>query len=141
MFALNMEVGFYKNFNITGEASRATGCPGLVPTSEYNGAPIWGSPVEECDKARTSLIVEEFADDHDVWAEAFLNAWQRMQNNVENKDDLKEGPQSSWLGFYSLQGRVEVGDYANYIADNAPLVFTNPEANPTICGECDLRFS
>ena len=104
MFALNMEVGFYKNFSITGDASRATGCPGLVPTSEYNGAPIFGSPVEECDKARTALIVEEFADDHDVWADAFLNAWQRMQNNIENKDNLEDGPQSSWLGYYSLEG-------------------------------------
>ena len=45
-------------------------------------------------------IVEEFADDHDVWASSFLDAWERMQATGYN--DLKDAPQNSWLGYYTL---------------------------------------
>ena len=48
----------------------------------------------------TYQIVEEYAEDHDVWAADFLEAWQRMQAN--GYQDLKEAHQNSWLGYHSL---------------------------------------
>ena len=64
----------------------------------------------ECDKqdflvdGKTTFdIVEEFAEDHSVWAEAFLGAWQRMQELRQDPIDMKDGPASSWLGYSQLQ--------------------------------------
>ena len=69
---------------------------------------------------------------------------------------MYEGPQSSWLGYLTLADRVDIGDYANYIEQvkpssgiqfvnkifqNAPVVFTDPEADPKVCAECHRRFS
>ena len=48
-------------------------------------------------------IVEQFADDHDVWAKQFLGAWERMQRIGYNKKDLKVGPKNSWMGYYPLR--------------------------------------
>ena len=67
------------------------------------------SPVEKCPKndlkdengREIYKIVEDFADDHDVWAKAFLEAWPRMQS--VGYTDLKDGPENSWLGYYPLK--------------------------------------
>ena len=50
--------------------------------------------------------------------------------------DLTPAPESSWLGYYSLdqQGLATFDDYSAYITENAPLVFTDPEADPYVCG-------
>merc|ERR1712018_391797 len=117
---MHMEVGLYHNFTLTGPAHRATGCPGL-------------------DGWTTAHIVEEYAADHDVWAKDFLHTFQKMQENVERPDDLYEGPQSSWLGYLTLAERVDIGDYAEYIEQNSPVVFTDPEADPKVCAECHKR--
>ena len=68
------------------------------------------SPVAECDKQDLVAdgtpvydIVEEFAEDHSVWAEAFLEAWQAMQELRQDQNDMKDGPANSWLGYYPLQ--------------------------------------
>ena len=70
----------------------------------------WLSPVADCEKqdlmadgVSTFDIVEEFADDHSAWAEAFLGAWQRMQEMRQDPNDMKDGPANSWLGYYPLQ--------------------------------------
>ena len=42
--------------------------------------------------------VEEFADNHDLWAEKFLDGWQRIQQS--GCTDLKDGPQNSWMGYH-----------------------------------------
>ena len=52
--------------------------------------------------ARSFRIVEELADDNEVWAESFMDGWRRFSSN--GYDDLKPGPQESWLGFDSLEG-------------------------------------
>ena len=67
-------------------ASRVNNCT-VNDFEGENGKPIY-------------KIVEEFADDHDVWASAFLDAWERMQSI--GYDDLKNAPQSSWLGYFTL---------------------------------------
>jgi len=46
-------------------------------------------------------IVEQFADDHDVWAHAFIEGWQAIQRNGYD-DTLMNGPRSSWLGYSML---------------------------------------
>ena len=68
--------------------------------------------VLDCDK--TSLrsddgdklvdIMDTYASDHDAWIEDFLDAWPRMQSNGYAPGELKDGPESSWLGYASLQG-------------------------------------
>ena len=120
MFMLNYEAGFYKKFDIDPVAMRGTGCGGInlqneneiwsdgwdildlnaVTASRVNECPITdvvdeeGKPIHE--------IVEEFADDHDVWADAFLDAWTRMQSIGYKDSDLTIGPDNSWLGYYNL---------------------------------------
>ena len=121
MFMLNYEAGMYKKFDIDDVAMRGTGCEGInlqnpeemwtdgwdikgnsVKTSKVNHCPVQsfedetGRPLHE--------IVEEFADDHDVWASHFLEAFQRMQSI--GYANLKDGPENSWLGYYKL---VEMG--------------------------------
>ena len=49
-------------------------------------------------------IVEEFADDHAVWAKDLLDAWDPMTRN--GAESLKASPQEGWLGHYSLRGKL-----------------------------------
>ena len=67
------------------------------------------------DGVSTFDIVEEFADDHSAWAEAFLGAWQRMQEMRQDPNDMKDGPVNSWLGYYPLQ---EIGAPTGKVAFN-----------------------
>ena len=112
MFLLNFEVGLYKKFDIDDVAFRATGCEGIDDISISDTKHIgdsWLSPVANCpvqddkDKNDTPIheIVEEFADNHDIWASHFLQAWKRMQSI--GYTDLKDGPEESWLGYYTLK--------------------------------------
>merc|ERR1712018_434975 len=96
MFMLNYEAGLYKKFDIYPVAFRATGYDGInlqdpnemwtdgwtgvnaVTTSRVNQCPI--TDVKDENDKPIHQIVEEFADDHDVWASAFLDAWGRMQD-------------------------------------------------------------
>ena len=70
------------------------------------------SPIMDCGKNRhrpdgkdgkpSFKIVEELADDNEAWAEAFISGWETFSAN--GYDNLKPGPQESWLGFDSLEG-------------------------------------
>ena len=44
------------------------------------------------------------------------------------KEELVDGPQNAWTGYYSLakQG-IKIDDFETYIAENAPLKFTDPK--------------
>ena len=46
-------------------------------------------------------IVEELADDNEVWAEAFLKGWAKFLKN--GNSNLRAGPKEAWLGYYSLE--------------------------------------
>jgi len=153
MFGLNYEIGFHKKFDIDHEHQRPVGCKNMkmdnpdyskwierlrarFPEDQWKAGP----PVE-CDLNDYApdgeplyKITEAFADDHELWAETFLGAFVKMQGN--GYADLTPGPQNSWLGYYSLeqQGLATFDDYTNYITENAPLVFTDPEADPYVCG-------
>ena len=139
MFMLNYEAGFYRKFDVDPEAFRGTGCPGIdletpnvmwgngEPCSEHGSGPIKdgsnsvvASPAADCpvqdliDEEGTSIaeITEQYANDHDVWASDFLDAWQRMQ--AIKCTNLKDGPENSWLGYYSLKEMgADIGE--NYL--------------------------
>ena len=118
-FALNYEVGLTHKFDLDPVAFRPTGCQGIElddPTSSWANGSIsnsaWLSPRADCPKQdlkdpqsgkTTSEIVEQFADDHDVWAKQFLGAWERMQRIGYTKWQLKAGPENSWMGYYPLK--------------------------------------
>ena len=46
-------------------------------------------------------IVEELADNNEVWAEAFLKGWAKFLKNGNH--NLRAGPKEAWLGYYSLE--------------------------------------
>jgi len=148
-FGLPYELGLYYDFEVSGPANRPRGCPGIdVETVDFpfedvhKGTTSKHSNPIQCNKTTyapegevMSSIVEEFADDHDLWAAEFLEAWQVMQNNVDQ--ELQPASQESWLGYHSLEkANVDVGgDYEAYIAANSPLVFTSPDAPDIfLCG-------
>ena len=71
-----------------------------------------------------SSIVDDLASDNEVFHELFLEGWQQMTSN--GYDDLVEGPDNGWMGHYSLtQQGVQIDDFADYIANNAPVTFTD----------------
>ena len=71
-----------------------------------------------------SDIVDAFASDNELFHEKFLEGWQQMTSN--GYDCLNEGPDNGWIGHYSLtQQGIEIDDYAQYIAANAPVTFTD----------------
>ena len=139
MFMLNYEAGFYRKFDVDPEAFRGTGCPGIdletpnimwgngEPCSEHGSGPIKdgsnsvvASPAADCpvqdlideEGTRIAEITEQYANDHDVWASDFLDAWQRMQ--AIKCTNLKDGPENSWLGYYSLKEMgADIGE--NYL--------------------------
>ena len=107
----------YYNFTLEGPAFRPTGCKGIdMPISEYPYTNkmlgiIHQTPTMECERSSyapegesVADIFDEFADDHDVWAEHFLDAWVIMMNN--GAAGLKDAPQNSWLGHYTIKGNV-----------------------------------
>ena len=47
-------------------------------------------------------IVAAFAEDHDLWAETFLEAWAKLQTNGYDPEQLTVGPENSWLLASSL---------------------------------------
>ena len=120
-FMLNYEAGLYRKFDVDPVAFRATGCPGInlekpnvmwehgsgkikKGSNSVVSSPIADCPVQDLkDETGTPIakITEEYADDHDVWAKDFLDAWHRMQ--AIKCPDLKDGPENSWLGYYSLK--------------------------------------
>ena len=110
-FLLNMEMGLYYNITVD-DYERPHGCNGMEGNvTEWRNPPSWGSPALHCNKTDyapenvvVSDIIDAFANDHDIWADAFLDAWPRMQHNGYAEGELLDGPQSSWLGYASLLG-------------------------------------
>ena len=149
-FALPYEVGLYWNFTVGGVGQRAIGCPGLdepfgtvdEPNWPHRNTkmPIFGSPAMQCDVNTYAPdgkpmheIVDELASDNELWAEKFLEGWQQMTSNGYASNELVDGPQSGWVGHYSLtkQG-IAISDFEAYIADNAPVTFTDPEVRKSV---------
>ena len=75
-------------------------------------------------------IIDKMASDNNIFAENFLEGWQQMTTNGYTDIDLVDGPDNGWLGHYSLtqQGIKEhlKMNFADYIAEKAPVTFTDP---------------
>ena len=51
---------------------------------------------------------DRFAEDHDGWALAFLEGWDKMLTNGYSSGQLMDAPQESWLGYNSwVKGELE----------------------------------
>ena len=50
-----------------------------------------------------SEITTIFGENHDVWNEEFMTAWDKMVVNGYTDNELVEGPQYSWLGYSFLE--------------------------------------
>ena len=144
-FAFPWEIGLYWNFTVGGVAQRAVGCPGLDrPFGSVNqpnwpfrtsNSPIFASPAMDCnlntyapEDKPMHKIVDDLAEDNEYFAERFLDGWQQMTANGYTGGQLVDGPQSGWLGYYSLASQgVNIENFESYIRDNSPLTFTDPE--------------
>ena len=119
-------MGLTHKFGLNEVAMRPTGCDGIELddiTSVWEGASKSNSqtlsPRADCPKqdfigsegTPIYSIVEEFADDHSTWAEAFLEAWPKMQELKQ--EGLKDGPANSWIGYHHLEemGVTSMGMY------------------------------
>merc|ERR1711892_1541771 len=166
-FAFPWEIGLYWNISVGGIGQRAVGCPGLDtpfgtvaepnwPFKVANGIPIFASPAMDCnlntdapDGKPMHQVVDELASDNEYFAEMFLEGWQLMTSNGYTAGQLRDGPHGGWMGHYSLQQQgVQTGDFEEYIRNNAPVTFTDTNADPYVCGHrghamvsCGNRFA
>ena len=152
-FAFPYEIGLFWNFTVGGVGQRAIGCPGLdepfgtisKPNWPFrnNKSPIFNSPAMNCEVNTYAPegkpmheIVDQFASDNEVWSEKFLEGWQQMTSNGYAAEELVDGPQSGWVGHYSLtQQGVEIPDFEAYITENAPVTFTDPTVRQLNCNK------
>merc|ERR1711963_33364 len=93
-FYLPYELGFVKNFTVDAE-NHPRGCniPDVYPQKEVDGKAAvkkWAKTAINCTRSTFTLegedissadIVDEFAEDHKVWAQAFIEGWQAIQKN------------------------------------------------------------
>lgn len=112
-FLLPYEMSLVLDFKVDEKTNLPYGCGTLDGDWKYDkdgpGVPMYdGSSYpdsESCGKVtydpegEGSLpnIVEEFADDHDIWQKTFFNAWEKLQLNGYNLEDLKEAPVNGQL--------------------------------------------
>jgi len=165
-FAFPWEIGFYRDFTVGGDAQMPIGCGGIDddfgtvsdpkwPFRNMN-SPIWASKAMDCglnDYAPEGKpvyeIVEELASDNEHFAKIFLEGWHQMGINGYSDEELVDGPQNGWMGYYSLsQQGIEIDDFEAYIDANSPVTFTDPTADPWVCAHrghsttsCGYTFS
>ena len=100
------------------------------------------------DGEKLTKIMDEYATDHDIWANDFLSAWQKIGTNGYQGDELHDGPESSWLGYFSLKeangssafDTDKYDGYEAFIEANSPVWFTRKDVNPFACGECSWKM-
>ena len=115
-FGLPYELGMYRKMGATNDTLRPWGCSAIdIPRQDFLKRPIWGSPVVDCqlndldlDGEKAHEVIESFADDHDVWARDFLDAFEKMQANGYDAGELSVGPENGWLGYNSLRGKLRI---------------------------------
>lgn len=51
-------------------------------------------------------IIEEMADDHDIFAKKLLDAYEKMiQNGYDSMQELLDAPINSWFGYYTMESK------------------------------------
>ena len=97
-FALTYEVNFMNDFQLD-EEFKLHGCGG-----SYEGDTLWqGDSTIDCphnmeryeNGEALSEMTTAFGEDHDVWNEEFMVAWEKMIVNGYADDGLVDGPQYS----------------------------------------------
>ena len=111
---------------------------------------IFGSPAMNCtvndyalpDEKPIHEIIDDLASDNEYFAEVFLEGWQIMTSNGYSLDELEDGPQNGWFGHYSLarqetpvNGFDALDDFETFIADHAPVTFTDKCVSPLHCSK------
>ena len=157
-FAFPWEIGMYWNLTVGGLNQRGMGCPGLdlpfgtidKPNWPYRNiaAPVYSSPAMKCglnnyqpsypepfthsdvtpDTRPMHEIIDELASNNEIFAEKFLESWQMMMNNGYKEEELEDGPENGWLGYFSLaqQGITIEPDFTSFIEANKPVWITDP---------------
>ena len=123
MFAFPYEVGFVVNFTTINNYPRGCGyldgdwrMTGLKPDCNskdchgdprsnrmyigspgYDGSPPCGANTYAPEGEASADIVAKFADDNDEWSKSFFEAWEKMQLNGYDKQDLAESPENGNL--------------------------------------------
>ena len=126
-YGLPLEYGLYKKFVNTagtteGTAYRPTGCPALpdnwedfphIQQEDQGKSQFRWTDVEDCplndyapEGKALHEIVEEMADDHDIFARNFLAGYERMiENGYDSDVELEVAPVNSWFGYYTMAGK------------------------------------
>ena len=76
--------------------------------SQFRWTDIEDCPLNDFAPEGKSLhkIVEEMADDHDIFASKFLDGYERMiENGYDSESELHVAPTNSWFGYYTMEGK------------------------------------
>merc|ERR1711971_234588 len=105
--ALSVDVGYFLDFDVDPETGRPQGCPsfelkksgGKVKKADWKN-----SAVVDCNKnsyapegEALSEIVEDFADNPNIWFKDFLTAYDKMSRTGYSDEELTQGP-VTWIG-------------------------------------------
>ena len=71
--------------------------PIYVGSPQYENAPICQAVTHAPEGEALPDIVEQFAEDHDAWQEAFFDGWEKMQTNGYAQDNLAIAPREGNL--------------------------------------------
>jgi len=100
--ALAVDMGYYLDFQVDPETGRPGGCDCFTKAGQ---SPHWrNSRIVDCPKQNYApegeplhQIVEEYADNQDLWIKDFLAALDKMSMNGNDPSTLTEGP-TGWFG-------------------------------------------
>ena len=103
---LNVDMGLFLKFNTDSTSGRPTGCSGLNNAkwlqnkrrvSDLHGCPL--NDAMDADGSKMHEIVEEFANDNQLWVNEFTAVFQKMQENGYDSGDLSPAP-NNWQGLH-----------------------------------------
>ena len=96
------EMGLIKDFKVDNNTNLPYGC-GIdlkVPVESWtigdhrmDLCPVTYAPEDET----LPKIVEQFAENHDIWQDTFFKAWEKLQLNGYTLEDLTEAPSNGHL--------------------------------------------
>ena len=98
LFALNYEMNFVYDFEHDSEKRPILGDNVNQEVANNQFAFVRSDFPKNLD---TYGIITEFASNQKMWAEEFLNGWEKIQNQVDY-DLLEDSSKTSWLGYSFL---------------------------------------
>ena len=82
-------------------------------------------------------IIEEMADDHDIFAKKLLDAYEKMiQNGYDSMQELLDAPINSWFGYYTMESKyiLQKINYGRSVILRTHFFVTFYELNNNISG-------